>query len=356
VSTKRDAESVDEDYRVAVRGLTETPVRWKRVAALTRRRRLLALLGLLTVGVAITVVLATGLLASKKALDPSFQLPFISSATATVEFGQPDVAGGHTPLSRYLRAADLQRAAFSDEALREEGWVFKSAVMLNGYRGRRIAVEWELSKVGATDEITVSSHPDVTSIDPPSSSHRQSVQVWLASPAESGRYSVSLRLEDEEGNPVSQQQSRPFIVLARDFFVPYSTETYRTRLPADWELHEDYESRPPERRVSTASGPNDLSILVDTTLNWNGDSSQSARTLERWASDDPTYRRVKFQWARLGPSRVFEWTFQQGDRAKTDILFTRGKHGYGILAEGPRRRLREVRAVAREISRALRPR
>ena len=97
-----------------------------------------------------------------------------------------------------------------------------------------------------------------------------------------------------------------------------------------------------------------MSILIDTTLDRSGDPAESARYLATQFEDvEESYKRLSFDRRSLGGS-AFEWSFELGSTASTDIFFYRGHDGYAVLAKSPIDRFREARLVARTIVRSLR--
>ncbi len=99
-----------------------------------------------------------------------------------------------------------------------------------------------------------------------------------------------------------------------------------------------------------------MSILIDTTLDQNGDPADSARYLAGQLEDaEDSYTRLSFDRRSLGGS-AFEWSFEIGSTASTDIFFYRGQDGYAVLAKSPVERFREARLVARTIVRSLKDR
>src|SRR5687767_6131587 len=341
-------------FRAATSDVREAPVRQQRVERLVRRRRLLAIAGVLLTGLGLTVAIAAGLLAGKAAVDPSFDPPFFSSASSDISFGEPEVVRGHTPLGAYLRSLDDPAGGLSPDELRAEGLVLRGRLELVGHSGRSLVPDWSLRAVGGDEPVPGETYPSEPRIRPRASSESRMLAVWVPLPPRSGRYVVEFRLRSAAGRVLAESSTRPFPVLARDFFEPYRTPAYRAQLPANWRLVEDY-AETNGRRVSRAVGPDGLSVLIDTTPNVSGDPADSARRLHQASEGIPGYRVVKLQPARLGPTPVFEWSYQQDRRRYTDVFFFRGGDGFAVLAQGPRRRFSLIRSVAREVARSVRP-
>jgi hypothetical protein len=341
-------------FRAATSELREAPVRQERVDRLVRRRKLLAIGGILIGAIGLAVVIAGGLLAGKAAVDPGFDPPFFSKASSDISFGEPEVVRGHTRLDAYLRSVDGPTGGLTPEELRAEGVVLRGRLELIGHRGRSLIPEWSLRAVGQDAPVPVEPYPSEPRIRPRVGNESRMLAVWVPLPPRSGRYVVEFRLRSAAGRVLAESSTRPFPVLARDFFEPYLTPAYRAQLPADWRLEQDFEETN-GRRVSRALGPGGLSVLIDTTPNTSGDPADSARRLHSSYEGVPGYRVVKLQPARLGPTPVFEWSYQLGARRYTDVFFFRGGDGFAVLAEGPRRRFSLIRSVAREVARSVRP-
>jgi hypothetical protein len=341
-------------FRAATSDVREAPVRPQRVERLVRRRRLLAISGVLVTALGLAVAIAAGLLAGKAAVDPGFDPPFFSSVSSDIKFGEPEVVRGHTRLGTYLRSLEDPIGGLSPEELRAEGLVLRGRIELVGHRGRSLVPEWSLRPAGRGDRVAVETYPSEPRIRPRAAKESRMLAVWVPLPPRSGSYVVEFKLRSAAGKVLAESSTRPFPILAGDFFEPYRTPAYRAQLPADWRLVEDY-AETNGRRVSRAVGPDSLSVLIDTTPNVSGDPADSARRLHRASEGIPGYKVVKLQPARLGPTPVFEWSFQQDRRRYTDVFFFRGGDGFAVLAEGPRRRFSLIRSVAREVARSVRP-
>jgi hypothetical protein len=81
----------EERLDSATRELEGAPIRWDRVRRLARRKRLVAVLGLLVVAAGLTIVIALGVLVGKNAVDDSFNPPLIGGGDS--DFPQVRVAG-----------------------------------------------------------------------------------------------------------------------------------------------------------------------------------------------------------------------------------------------------------------------
>jgi len=349
-----DTDQLDQAFRAATQDVHEAPVRANRVARLVRRRQLLAAVGLVLGAIALTAVIAGGLLAGKSAVDPSFEPPLFSGAASEIDFGEPEVVRGHTPLAAYLKATGQPTSALTQKELRAEGLVFKGSLELLGHRGQRLTPEWSVRRVRSRRRVPAPTYTDPPTVRPRSDHETLMIRAWIGPPSISGRYVVAFALKDERGKVLAQARSKSFPILAKDYFAPYRTPAYRARLPAEWRFESDYEEVA-GRFVSKKLGPAGVSVLIDTTPGARGDPADSARNLEKDFRAIPGYRRLKFLRARLGPGEVFEWSFELGRQRKTDIFFYRGGDGFAVLAEGPPRRFSLIRGVAREVARSVTP-
>jgi hypothetical protein len=349
-----ETDELQEAWQAATRGVREAPVREKRVDRLVRRRRVAAVAGVLLTGLALTVAIGGGLLAGKVAVDPDYEPPFFSGASSEIRFGEPEVVRGHTRLDSYLRSTHQSTGGLSARELRAEGFVLRGRLELLGHPGKRLVPDWSLRALGQKAAVPVVTYPSEARIRPRAEHEFRMVAVWVQLPPRSGKYVVGFKLRSPGGTVLAEASTRPFPVLARDFFVPYGTPAYNAQLPADWDLEKDYEETA-GRRVSTAVGPGGLSVLIDTTPNVSGDPADSAKELHGRYTGVPGYSLVKLQRARLGPTDVYEWSYQLSRRRFTDIFFYRGGDGFAVLAQGPRRRFSLIRSVAREVARSVRP-
>jgi hypothetical protein len=83
----RDDDKLAQNFRAATSDLREAPIRWERVARLSRRRRLAAAASVIAAAIVLTVLLAGGVLAGKEAVDTSFTsaVPLPSVVTPSEE-------------------------------------------------------------------------------------------------------------------------------------------------------------------------------------------------------------------------------------------------------------------------------
>jgi hypothetical protein len=348
---------VEQTFQSATRDVQGKPVRWHRVERRARRLRLVALLGFVTAVVALTIIIATGIVAGKKATDPSYNPPLFSRATTDVDFGEGRTRRGHTRLGEYLRGAGLPRSGLTNAALREEGFVFSGLLSLKGYRNKPLELSWALRAANSGRRLAVDTYPNPTAIRPASKDVTANVQAWISYPRETGRYNVDLTLRRPNGTIESRSQSEDFTVFAPRVATAYRTPGYEALLPVGWRFVTKYEkAAEPRRYVTEMVGPRGLSIQIDTTLNYSGDPARSAEYLEGLhRQNTPGYHRVGLDRVVLGGKPVVQWSYEIDSVRKTDILFLRGPHGYGVLAQGPKRWAREIRAVARLVARSIKP-
>lgn len=350
-----DTDELQKALRAATQDLVEAPIRPSRVARIARLRYLLAGAGLLLSVGGLTVALVAGLLAGKSAVDPNYEPPFFSGAASEIDFGEPEVVRGHTPLRAYLLARRKSTAGVSRRDLAMEGLIFTGRLELLGHAHERLTPQWSLHPVGSQRHVQAPTYSNPSAFRPRSEKETRRISAWIGPPTRTGRYVVGFALHNVRGKVLAHSRSKPFVILGTDYFAPYSTPAFTARLPAEWHFEADYERTPDGRYVTRMTGPRDVSVLIDTTPGFTGDPEQSARYLHDGEKGLPGYHKIKLQPARLGPGKVFEWTFELGGRRKTDVFFVRGGDGYAVLAEGPPKRSSLIRSVAREVARSVRP-
>lgn len=350
-----ERDDTEAHFKAATRGIEGPPLRWDRIARRTRRRQVLALLGLVATTVLVAVLLAGGLLAGKKAVDPTYHPPFLSSASSSLHFAGHGPDRGHTRLVDYLHAEGRPSRGLSSAELRREGFVFHTGVELKGYGRRTLKLQWTLQTAASARTVSVPTYGDAA-LTPRVNDYRRKVGVWIAAPSRSGTYTVNFTLRDAAGKTIDHARSKPFFFLAPTYFVRYRARTYTARVPAGWHFTERDAPQPLHRRVTQLTGPGSISVLIDTTPNTSGDPAISAKTVESLTRGIPGYHRLEFTRTTLGRNDVFEWSWQVGTLRHTDILFYRGGDGFGVRADGPGRRFTEIRTVAREVARSVTPR
>jgi hypothetical protein len=350
-----DVEDLGKRFREATTDLPIESVRWDRVARIVRRRALLMLLAVVVLSVAIIVVVSSGLLVGKAAVDPSFRVPFTSHAELSVKFGEPHAARGQVRLRDFLSSHHRPASGTPQRALDAQGFVFSIRTRLVGYRGATAKVDWSVLDATSRRTVAVDTRSASPAVRPRSADETIPFDVWVPYPARSGKFIVRFRLSRADGQLITQRDSAPFVALRSDYFRRYRTPTYIAKLPRDWTIIKDY--RPTSGRfVSLATAPGHVSVLIDTTLGFVGNSAKSARTLERGYRSFSGYRRLVFQQETLGTGPAFEWSYAFDGKWTTDIFFVRDGDGYAVLATGPEARYSETRAVARSIARSLRGR
>lgn len=344
---------LDRRFEAATRELDTAPVRWSRVAALSRRRGLLAFLLLVLAAVAITIVVASGVLAGKAALDPKFDPPIFSRSKAAVEFDEPPLGRGLTTLAGFLEDIGQPPSDADQVPAQTQGYVLKASIQPGPYAEETLEATWQINPARSTDEgLQVPIYPDMSVVEP-DRAESPTLRAWIKAPDQSGRYVVDFSLRSESGDVVIEDRSDPFVVLADNFFAPYRAPTYSALIPKNWDKRSDYAPKGGRRYVTEAVGSGGISVVVDTTLNMNGDPARSARTLEDDIPANRNYDRLKFRRAKLRGGKVFEWSYELDGRAYTDILFYRGGDGFGVVADGPPDRISEIRTVAREVARSI---
>ena len=348
-----DRDPIHEQVRLAVEALPDEPIRWDRVSRRVRRRRLLTLVALLFAGVAITLVVATGFLAGKSAIDPSFSPPLVSRNDLSIDFDEPALGHGLTPLSSFGSALAARGKREGDD-LEALGYVFHVSLSGSVDKLRGLPVHWDIRHRGDPEALPLKIIPDVKHV---SAGDKSSTDfgVWIERPSRAGQYVVDFSLMATAG-VVAHETSVPLHVVTRGLLRHYMAPTYVAGVPRGWRIESDYKPEPGHRFVTRLKGSDGMSVLIDTTLETSGDPADSAGNLEGFieGGSEP-YRRLSFARRNLsGPA--FEWCFELGEHFSTDIFFYRAGNGYAVLAEGPQSRFREARSVARAVVRSLRGR
>jgi hypothetical protein len=351
------ADRVDHRVRLAVEALPEAPVRWDRVARRTRRRRWFVRAGLVLAGFALAVIVATGFIAGKSALDPSYMPPLVSRSDVSAEFKEPSFGHGLTPLAKF----DADRASYEASLLEDKegdldghtlGYVFKVSIDGLGQAGDPLKPRWRIRRRGSAEALPLSVLPGLEEIGVLQNGPSVTYTAWVQEPARAGQFVVDFSLHSPDG-VLASDSSSPIHVVTKGLLVPYSAPSYTAGLPRGWHIASDYEHESPHRFVTRMEGPEGMSVLIDTTRGVSGDPADSARNLEDLlANGREEYRRIDFSRHVFG-GPAFEWSFEVGDHASTDIFFYRGHDGFAVLAESPAERFRESRQIARSVARSL---
>lgn len=332
----------DEKFKQAAESSPAAPIRWDRVASKARRRGVLTLLGLLLFGLALTVVLAIGLIAGKTALDPSFSPPIISDASASLEARHPTLGRGLVP-----RGEDQAR-----------GYVVQANLEVDESKGSVLFIEWKLREVdGSKDRVSSSVH--LERYVPHSDNETRMIRDWLPMPRRSGEYVVEINLESFGGGTLASSRSAPFFVVGSDCCRAYRTPSYVASLPSGWQLEEDYEPNPEERFVTLARGPRDSALVIDTSAvdeYKHRNALDNANELEDLLSRNaPGYRRIGWRVSDGDGGPIVEWSYEVEGAVSTDILFYRGDWGFAVLGRSEQPHFRETRDLARAVVRSIIP-
>lgn len=341
--------NVENDFRSVTREVQVEPVHWGQIQRRVRRRRLTVLGGVIMTA----IVIAAAVIGIKVLVDPAYRVQ-LSSATAAVTFGKDHAELGSTQLGEYLHqsgASPVRMAA--PIALREEGFVFDSTLDLVGLRHRALRYQWTLHSMVSGQQVPVAIYPASGTLRPSSNDATTTLSVWMSYPAKIGHYQVDFLLRDAKGQVLDESQSRQFKVLAPRIATSYEAPGYVALLPSGWKFVERYTPASPHRFVTRMTGPNGLSVLIDTTRHINGNPADSAKVLEALFRDQPTYRRVEFFPTNAVGVRAFEWSFEDEGIRKTDIFFYKGGDGYAVLAEGTPRYADEIRMIALRVGRSV---
>jgi hypothetical protein len=342
----------EEQVRLAVEALPDAPIRWERVARKARRRRWIVLAALVSISASLSLLVATGFIAGKSALDPSYTPPLVSKGHISATFDEPAFGHGLTRLSHY-RAASAPGQATTQSLVRDLGYVF--TVSLGGGdldHGHRLIPRWRIRRRGTSTVLPLAAIPSRAGSHGRGAGDEDSYVAWIEEPAHAGQFVVDFSLMSQ-GEAVVSQTSAPFHVVTRDLLIPYRAPTYKAGVPRGWRSTSDYAHASPHRFVTKLQGPHGMSILIDTTLDQSGDPAESARYMaQRFEDVEEDYKPLSLGRRSLG-GPAFEWSFELGSQVSTDIFFYRGKDGYAVLAEGPATHFREARLVARDIVRSL---
>jgi hypothetical protein len=346
-----DGNRVDEQVRLAVEALPHAPVRWDRIARKARRRKLIIVAALVLASVGLSLVVATGFIAGKSALDPSYTPPLVSKSGLSADFDEPAFGHGLTRLSKY-RAAFPSVEGRAREIARNLGYVFAVSLQGNVSEDARLIPRWRIRRRGTPDALPLMTLPSPGGTDGRGKNAKETYTTWIEEPARSGQFVVDFSLMSPTGAVVSNTSS-PFHVVTKGLLIPYRAPTYSAGVPRGWRPISSYAHESSHRFVTRLEGPNGMSIVIDTTLGESGGPAASARYLDkRFQAVEEGYRRLSFARRTLG-GPAFEWSFEVPDHVSTDIFFNRGRDGYAVLAESPTDRFREARLVARTIVRSL---
>jgi hypothetical protein len=352
---KPEGDRIDEQVRLAVEALPDAPVRWDRIARKTRWRRWVALLAAVLAVLALTLVVATGLLAGKSAIDPSFSPPLVSHTDLAADFEEPAFGHGLVPLSKFEQVASRVEGIGGGVAPGALGYVFK--VALTGGEldpSEPLRTRWRIRHRGNTEALPLAMVSS-TAAEGEDANGDELYEVWVEEPPRAGQFVVDFSLMSPAGPAVSGT-SAPLHVVTHGLLHRYVAGAYVAGVPEGWHVDSNYEPEPGHRFVTRLEGPHGMSVLIDTTPGAKGDPADSAATVEsQLGHNGEPYKRLEFARRDFG-GPAFEWCFELGDQASTDIFFFRGGDGYAVLAESPESRFREARLVARAVARSLRDR
>ncbi len=111
---------------------------------------------------------------------------------------------------QYLQRIRQTAEAYEEADLRRRGVLVEFNYAMQGYKGRRLPVLWQLVAESSGDIVDES---DAYSIEPLANDDRGSWSVWIPMPRDEGRYHVKLQLLNDKGIvPLDRQQTDTFTV------------------------------------------------------------------------------------------------------------------------------------------------
>lgn len=349
-----DSNSVDESLRTAA-DPQMPPIRWERVASRTRRRNLLGLIGLLIITAVFTGLIAAGVMAGRNALDPTFTSPIFPRSTSSAVVDRSMLGRRLVSLESYEGYSGVASTSRVQPQLTHRGYALNADLHVSGLRGDTLVSHWCLRRVGSPKgAISTRTFPRRETFVPRSDDETRHVGAWIEAPRHSGLYVTEVELVSLGGERVSHSKSKPFTVVAGDYFAPYKAASYTALLPKDWQLESSYELASRERYVTLALGPGNATVTIDTTLNSKGDPAEDAKFLEGpYADGAEPYRRLIYRWEELGGRRSFDWSFRLGKTFYTDTFFYLGGNGYAVLGTSPASNFRETHDITRDVARSV---
>jgi hypothetical protein len=302
-------------------------------------------------GTTITAILvALALLLLRAHNDPEFHPPVLSGAEIVAKLSEVPAQRGHTTLEQFMRKTSV--AARPAIAPRTNGFMFDLDIKLTGYRRETIRVVAWLQTAGSRRRFPVAAVGLENDLGP--RRNASNTKAWIPTPRRSGTFIAHFAIQTHRGKHLDEAETKPFVALNRRFFTTYTAPTYRAVVPAHWRIEKDYVGVGAARHVTLATDDAGMSLLVDTNLGWNGDAKRSA--IENEASNHqaaPTYRRKAFRWEHIDDHAIFNWTYREGNRAFTDLLFRSRGDGFGVQVDGPRHKADTVRQIAYEVTRSI---
>jgi hypothetical protein len=303
---------------------------------------------LVLLAIALTILLAGGLLAGRTAYDPTFSPPIFSRSAVSGDIKEPKMGRELVP------AKSVPNLPGTDGAEGQElGYITTAKIRFADLEGWPVRATWDLRRLSVKKQRSRSSELSTTAVAP-SSSGTQTLRAWIPAPSRSGRYVVELRLSNS-GEALGRFHSEPFSAVGENCCHQYETATYLAAIPTGWKLRSDYVLASPHRYVSRLKGPKGMQVVIDTTLRERGDPLDDQRVLESLlAQGSERYQRLSVQRLTVRGSRLIEWSYRSGKDLYANELFYRGIDGYAILGSSSPSHFREVRDFVRRMAQSLR--
>jgi hypothetical protein len=301
----------------------------------------------------LTIALAALLLAGRTALDPTFSPPIFSRSNISGSVSEPRAGRELVPAARVPRLAGISSSSNHVRL----GYVAAAKVRFVDLAGTTLRPYWVLRRAGSKDRRVPVSGTFGEPIIPAASSETRNLRGWIPLPPLSGRYFIELRLVEDIGEVPGHLRSRPFVALGRRCCHRYKAPSYVAALPLGWHLRSPYFLASPHRYVTRFTGPAGMELVIDTTLNVNGDPLDSQQELESILSQgSERYKRLSVRTFEVQHEPVVEWSYRSGQDFYANELFFRGQDGYAILGSSSLAHFREVRDLCRRLARLLRNR
>jgi hypothetical protein len=304
---------------------------------------MMALVSLVLVGIALTLLLSLGAFAGKSALDPTYRPPLLSDASGSV----------------VLRQQGLGWSLFERSLTGSSGYMMRADLDLRGLKNTKLILEWSVVAAGRRG---LRRNLDIArvsrSIIPRSNSESRMVEQWIPRPRHAGLYRVRLALRPYRRSVLDEDQSDIIFVVGADCCSHYKTPMYTSLLPRGWHLDEDFAPNPGKRYVTLARGPVENSLDIDTSLidpeNVGGDPLKKARELEDLvARNGRGYKRLRWRHYQSKGSPTVEWSYRLEGDAFTDIFFYRGPNGFAVLGRSAPAHFRETRDLTRMVAESV---
>jgi hypothetical protein len=300
---------------------------------------------LILVGIALVLLVSLGAFAGKRAIDPTYRPPLLSSASGNVDLYEPG----------------LGWALYESSVGGSSGYLMRADLELHGLKGTKLVADWTVQGVEKQSDLRrLAVEGQGRLIVPRSNSESRMVEQWIPRPPHTGLYQVHLVLRSVEGRAMDDDWTRTIYVVGRDCCRGYRTPMYASLLPKGWHLDEDFTPNREQRFVTLARGPAENSLDIDTSLidpeNKGGNPLEKAQELEEIVAQNGTgYQRLS--WRRY-PSRgalTVEWSYRLEGDAFTDIFFYRGRSGFAVLGRSAPKHFRETRDLTRLVARSVNP-